>query len=59
MNLGSSGEYDNHWNTGVNFIPSKIVTMVPDFAVEDLTLGRTPALVPKFAVKDLPLGRTL
>ena len=41
------------------FIPSKTVTLVPEFAVEDLPLGRTAALVPKFAVKDLPLGRTL
>ena len=41
------------------FIPSKTATLVPEFAVEDLPLGRTPAFVPEFAVKDLPLGRTL
>ena len=41
------------------FIPSKTVILVPEFAVEDLPLGRTVALVPEFAVKDLPLGRTL
>ena len=41
------------------FIPSKTATLVPEFAVEDLPLGRTTALVPEFAVKDLPLGRTL
>ena len=41
------------------FIPSKTATLVPEFAVEDLPLGRTAALVPEFAVKDLPLGRTL
>ena len=41
------------------FIPSKTTTLVPEFAVEDLPLGRTATLVPKFAVKDLPLGRTL
>ena len=41
------------------FIPSKTTTMVPEFAVEDLPLGRTAALVPEFAVKDLLLGRTL
>ena len=41
------------------FIPSKIATLVPEFVVEDLPLGRTAALVHKFAVKDLPLGRTL
>ena len=41
------------------FIPSKIATLVPKFAVEDLPLDRTAALVPELAVKDLPLGRTL
>ena len=41
------------------FIPSKTATLIPEFAVEDLLLGRTAALVPEFAVKDLPLGRTL
>ena len=40
------------------FIPSKTATLVPEFEVEDLPLGRTAALVPEFAVKDLPLGRT-
>ena len=39
-------------------IPSKTATLVPEFAVEDLPLGRTAALVPGFAAKDLPLGRT-
>ena len=34
------------------------VTLVPEFAVKDLPLGRTAALVPEFAVKDLPLGRS-
>ena len=41
------------------FIPSKTATLVPEFAIEDLPLGRIAALVPEFAVKDLPLGRTL
>ena len=41
------------------FIPSKTATEVPEFAMEDLPLGRISALVPEFAVKDLPLGRTL
>ena len=41
------------------FIPSKTATMVPEFAVEDLPLGRNAALVPEFTVNDLPLGRTL
>ena len=41
------------------FIPSKTATLVPEFAVEDLSLGRTAALVHEFAVKDLPLGITL
>ena len=39
--------------------PSKTATLVPEFAVEDLPLGRNAALVPEFAVNDLPLGRTL
>ena len=37
-------------------IPSKTVTWVPEFAVEDLPLSRTAALVPEFEVKSL--GRT-
>ena len=41
------------------FIPIKTATLVPEFAVEDLPLGRTVALVPEFAVKDLALGRKL
>ena len=41
------------------FIPSKTATQVPEFAVEDLPLGRIAALVPESAVKDLPLGRAL
>ena len=41
------------------FIPSKTATWVPEFAMEDLPLGRIAALVSEFAVKDLPLGRTL
>ena len=39
------------------FIPSESAISVPEFAVEELRLGRTAALVPEFAVKDLPLGR--
>ena len=35
------------------FIP-KTVTLVPEFAVEDVPLGRTEVLVPEFSVKDLP-----
>ena len=41
------------------FTPRRTATLVPEFAVEDLPLGRTAALVPESAVKDLPLGRTL
>ena len=40
------------------FIPSKTATLVPEFAVEDLPLGKNAALVAEFAVNDLPLGRT-
>ena len=41
------------------FTPSKTATLVPEFAVEDLPLGKTVALVTEFPVKDQPLGRTL
>ena len=41
------------------FIPSKTATLVSEFAVEDLPLGRTEALVPEIAVEDLPLGSAL
>ena len=41
------------------FIPSETATLVPEFAVENLSLGRTAVLVPEFAVKDLPLDRTI
>ena len=41
------------------FIPSKTATWVPEFAMENLPLGRIATLVPEFAVKDLLLGRTL
>ena len=41
------------------FIPSKIATLVLEFAVEDLPLIISAALVPEFAVKDLSLGRKL
>ena len=36
------------------FIPSKTVTMFPEFAVEDLPFDRTATLVPAFAMKDCP-----
>ena len=41
------------------FIRSKTGILVPEFAVEDLPLGRTAALVSEFTSKDLPLGRRL
>ena len=41
------------------FISSKTAIYVPEFAMEDLPLGRIADLVPEFAVKDLPSGRTL
>ena len=40
-------------------IPSKIATLVREFALEDLTLMRTAILVSEFTVKDLPLGGIL
>ena len=39
------------------FIPHKTATLVLEFAVEEVPLGRTAAVVSEFAVKDLPLGR--
>ena len=36
------------------FIPSKTATLVPEFVVEVLPLGRTAALMPEFAVKTCP-----
>ena len=53
------------WGAEINeklphlFIPSKTTNLVPQFAVEDLPLGRSAALMLELAVKDLPLGRTL
>ena len=41
------------------FIPSKIVTLVPAFAMEDLPLDRTTTSLPAFGIKDLSLGRAL
>ena len=41
------------------FIPSKTATLVPEFAVEDMHLGRTATLGLAFPTKDLPLGKTL
>ena len=41
------------------FIPSKTTTLVPEFVVEDLPLGRTAALMSEFVVKDLLLGTKL
>ena len=52
------------WSAKINgklpqlLFPSKTVTEVPEFAMEDLPLGRIAALVPEFAVKDLPLDKT-
>ena len=40
------------------FIHSKTATLVSEFALVDLPLGRSAAFVPEFAMKDLPLGRT-
>ena len=40
------------------FIPSISATLVPEFGVEDLPLGRTATLVLEFALEDSPLGRT-
>ena len=39
-------------------VSSKTATLVPEFAVEDLPLGRTADLVPDFGVKDLHFGES-
>ena len=39
-------------------LPNKTATLIPEFATEDLPVGRIAASMPEFAVKDLPLGRT-
>ena len=36
------------------FIPSNTATLVPEFAVEDLSLGRTAVLVPQFIARTCP-----
>ena len=52
-------EREREWGAESNgklphlFTTSKTATLVPEFTVEDLSLGRTAALVPEFAVKDL------
>ena len=33
-------------------------SLVPEFSVEDLCLGKTASLVPEFSVEDLILGKT-
>ena len=38
------------WENSNLFVPSKTATLVPEFAVEDLPLGRNAALVPEFAL---------
>ena len=41
------------------FVPSKPVTLVPEFTLEDLPEDRRVTLVPAFGMKDLSSGRTL
>ena len=36
-------------------VPSKTVTLVPEFALEDLPLGRTAVLVPEFGKNTLKM----
>ena len=49
---------ESNWKLLLQFIASKTATLVSEFAVEDLPLGRTTILVPEFAVKELLLSRT-
>ena len=50
---------ESNWKLPHLSIPSITAAWVPEFAMEDLPLGRTAALVPEFAVTDLPMGRIL
>ena len=50
---------ENNRKLPLQYIPIKTATLVLEFVVEYLPLGRTAALVPEFAVKDVPLGRKL
>ena len=50
--------YKKQWEATASIHPYYTTTVVSEFAVENLPLGRTEALEPKFAVKDLPFGRT-
>ena len=40
-------------------IPGKTAMLVPEFAVEDLPLGRNVASILALALKELPLGKTM
>ena len=50
-------EWDAESNGKVShvFIPSETATLVPEFAVEDLPLGRTAALEPEFSRSERPV----
>ena len=50
---------ENNWKLRYVFIPSKTETLVPEFEVEDLPLGRYANLGSEFALKDLLLRRKL
>ena len=45
---------ENNGNLPHLFLASKTATLPPEFALEDLPLGRTAALVPELAEKHLP-----
>ena len=49
---GSNGKLSHLFN------PSETGVLVPEFAVEDLPLGRTAAFVSGSVLKGLPMGRT-
>ena len=42
---------ESNWKRQHLFTCSKTATLVPEFSVEDLPLGRIAALVPEFAAK--------
>ena len=50
---------ESNGKTSHLFIPSKTATLVIEFAVDDLPLGKTTALVLGFSATNLALGITL
>ena len=48
---------ESNWKITHLFIPSKTATLVDEFAMEDLPMGRTAALVPELCSERPALGQ--